>query len=350
MNQPTEFEELMRRAVAQGDGGLIQVEDADAEEGAEELLFHVTPSQSGRPQQQKQKQKPTSDTAAGGGGGGDDDGGGGGGDDDGGGGSAAAAAAGAGAAAAAANGGARAANGDGGGGGGAAGGKKGKAARKETLPLPLDLCERLHARLQQARQELVVMLLSSKAGSLGINLTSAWRMVLFDVPWNPVWNAQAIARIYRFGQTHPTFVYRLLYAATLEERVYDQTVDKEELFSKVVDRKQVRKAQETEIATWVYNPPARLPPEAARKRLEDLALGVAAAATATAATGAAAAAGAASGSAGGPAAAAAEADSRDLALLELAKVMAPYSWVLSTSACSASRSGVNQKPLYTSSA
>ncbi|PNH08622.1 Transcriptional regulator ATRX [Tetrabaena socialis] len=311
MNQPTEFEELMRRAVAQGDGGLIQIEDAEAEEGGEEVLFHVTPSQSGRTQpraaaaQQQQQQQPTSDTAGGVSGGGGGDGGGSG--------SAAAAAAGAGAVAAAANGGARAANGDSGGGGDVAGSKKGKKG-KETLPLPLELCERLHDRLQQARQELV-MLLSSKAGSLGINLTSAWRMVLFDVPWNPVWNAQAIARIYRFGQTHPTFVYRLLYAATLEERVYDQTVDKEELFSKVVDGKQVRKAQETEIETWDYNPPTRLLPEAARKRLEDLALGAAAAATATAATGAAAAAGAA----GGAAAAEAEADSRDLALLELAQ-------------------------------
>jgi SNF2 family DNA or RNA helicase len=35
-------------------------------------------------------------------------------------------------------------------------------------------------------------------------------MVVMDVPWNPVHNAQAIARIYRIGQTRPTFVYRLL--------------------------------------------------------------------------------------------------------------------------------------------
>ncbi|EFJ40596.1 hypothetical protein VOLCADRAFT_48099, partial [Volvox carteri f. nagariensis] len=77
------------------------------------------------------------------------------------------------------------------------------------------------------------ILVSSKAGSLGTNLTSACRMVIFDLPWNPVFNAQAIARIYRFGQTRPTFVYRLLYAATLEELVYDLNVDKEELFNKV---------------------------------------------------------------------------------------------------------------------
>lgn len=44
---------------------------------------------------------------------------------------------------------------------------------------------------------------------------------------------QAIARIYRFGQTRPSYVYRLLYGATLEELIYDRNLDKEELFAKV---------------------------------------------------------------------------------------------------------------------
>jgi hypothetical protein len=36
-----------------------------------------------------------------------------------------------------------------------------------------------------------------------------------QVPWNPVHNAQAIARIYRLGQKRPTYVYRLLYKNTM---------------------------------------------------------------------------------------------------------------------------------------
>lgn len=41
---------------------------------------------------------------------------------------------------------------------------------------------------------------------------TAW---VLQVPWNPVHNAQAMARIYRIGQTRPTFVYRLLYKNTM---------------------------------------------------------------------------------------------------------------------------------------
>lgn len=51
---------------------------------------------------------------------------------------------------------------------------------------------------------------------------------------------QAIARIYRYGQTRPTFVYRLLYKGTAEHRVYRRNVDKEGLFMKVVDKQTVK--------------------------------------------------------------------------------------------------------------
>lgn len=163
--------------------------------------------------------------------------------------------------------------------------------------LPADLCNATsHPPLQ-------VFILSTRAGAVGINLTSAWRMVVFDVssvggrwlhtghtggltfechstlyfmapahglpqdhtivrncdeatpvaqrscfrirslmkldsvhgqglttvhnvcdllsmpwpqvPWNPVHNAQAMARIYRIGQKKPTFVYRLMYKGTM---------------------------------------------------------------------------------------------------------------------------------------
>lgn len=51
---------------------------------------------------------------------------------------------------------------------------------------------------------------------------------------------QAIARIYRYGQTHATYVYRLLYKGTAEHRVYRRNVDKEGLFMRVIDKQTVK--------------------------------------------------------------------------------------------------------------
>lgn len=75
-----------------------------------------------------------------------------------------------------------------------------------------------------------MLLISTKAGSVGINLVAAQHLVLYDVDWNPVHNAQAVYRIFRLGQAHPTFVYRLMYAGTMEEKMYERNLGKEQLF------------------------------------------------------------------------------------------------------------------------
>jgi hypothetical protein len=79
-------------------------------------------------------------------------------------------------------------------------------------------------------------LLSTTAGGMGINLT---RMILYDVCWNPSSSLQAVYRFYRYGQTRPTFAYRLVQATWPEDRIYGVASQKDELSLRVVDRREM---------------------------------------------------------------------------------------------------------------
>jgi non-specific serine/threonine protein kinase len=64
-----------------------------------------------------------------------------------------------------------------------------------------------------------VFLISLKAGGTGLNLTSADTVVHYDPWWNPAAQAQATDRAYRIGQKKPVFVYNLIVAGSVEERM-----------------------------------------------------------------------------------------------------------------------------------
>jgi superfamily II DNA or RNA helicase len=64
-----------------------------------------------------------------------------------------------------------------------------------------------------------IFLISLKAGGTGLNLTSADTVVHFDPWWNPAAQAQATDRAYRIGQKRPVFVYNLIVAGSVEERM-----------------------------------------------------------------------------------------------------------------------------------
>jgi superfamily II DNA or RNA helicase len=64
-----------------------------------------------------------------------------------------------------------------------------------------------------------VMLISLKAGGLGLNLTAADHVFLVDPWWNPAVESQAADRAHRIGQERPVFVYRLVSQGTVEEKI-----------------------------------------------------------------------------------------------------------------------------------
>lgn len=68
--------------------------------------------------------------------------------------------------------------------------------------------------------KIFAMLLSTRAGGVGINLTSADTVIIFDSDWNPQNDIQAQARAHRIGQTKPVKVYRLLTTKTYEMAMF----------------------------------------------------------------------------------------------------------------------------------
>ncbi|ETV67830.1 hypothetical protein H257_16066 [Aphanomyces astaci] len=88
---------------------------------------------------------------------------------------------------------------------------------------------------------LFVFLLTTRAGGIGVNLTGADRVVIFDPDWNPSTDMQARERAWRLGQTKPVTIYRLITSGTIEEKIYHRQLFKQYLMNKVLrDPKQKR--------------------------------------------------------------------------------------------------------------
>lgn len=89
--------------------------------------------------------------------------------------------------------------------------------------------------------EKFIMLLSTKAGGLGINLTSANVVVIIDPNWNPSHDLQAQDRAFRIGQRRHVKVFRLLSAGTIEEVVYQRQIYKQQLVNISVEASHERR-------------------------------------------------------------------------------------------------------------
>ncbi|KAF4550886.1 DNA repair protein rhp26-like protein [Elsinoe fawcettii] len=82
--------------------------------------------------------------------------------------------------------------------------------------------------------DLHVFLLTTKVGGLGVNLTGADRVIIYDPDWNPSTDIQARERAWRLGQKREVEIYRLMTAGTIEEKIYHRQIFKQFLTNKIL--------------------------------------------------------------------------------------------------------------------
>jgi SNF2 family DNA or RNA helicase len=80
-----------------------------------------------------------------------------------------------------------------------------------------------------------IMLVSLRAGGLGLNLTAASRVIHYDLWYNPAVEAQATDRAFRIGQTRNVFVHRFIAKNTFEEKIDAMLTAKTELAGMTVN-------------------------------------------------------------------------------------------------------------------
>ncbi|XP_070564369.1 DNA excision repair protein ERCC-6-like 2 isoform X2 [Ptychodera flava] len=84
-------------------------------------------------------------------------------------------------------------------------------------------------------------LISTKAGGLGLNMTGANVVIIFDPNWNPAHDQQAQDRAYRIGQQRDVKVYRLISVGTVEENMYLRQIYKQQVASTTIHTESARR-------------------------------------------------------------------------------------------------------------
>ncbi|XP_013379638.1 DNA excision repair protein ERCC-6-like [Lingula anatina] len=103
-----------------------------------------------------------------------------------------------------------------------------KVARMDGTVTQLDDRERIIKKFE-SDSSYSVFLLTTQVGGVGLTLTAADRVVIFDPSWNPATDAQAVDRVFRIGQDKNVVVYRLITCGSIEEKIYRRQVFKESI-------------------------------------------------------------------------------------------------------------------------
>lgn len=80
-----------------------------------------------------------------------------------------------------------------------------------------------------------VLMLTTRVGGLGLNLTAANKIIIFDPDWNPMVDMQASDRAARIGQKQEVTVYRLVLSDTVEEFIYHKQIFKQFMADKILN-------------------------------------------------------------------------------------------------------------------
>ncbi len=86
----------------------------------------------------------------------------------------------------------------------------------------------------QENLDIMVFLISLKAGGVGLNLTAAEYVFLLDPWWNPAIEAQAVDRAHRIGQKNTVFTYKFISRNTVEEKILALQQNKKRLFDELI--------------------------------------------------------------------------------------------------------------------
>lgn len=99
-----------------------------------------------------------------------------------------------------------------------------------------------------------VCLISTRAGGQGLNLFGANRVIILDDHFNPMYEEQAVGRAYRIGQKKAVFVYHLMAGGTFEDLLHNQSVFKQQLARRVVDKKNPARYALRKIGEYLFHP------------------------------------------------------------------------------------------------
>ncbi len=83
-------------------------------------------------------------------------------------------------------------------------------------------------------ENISVFLLSLKAGGVGLHLTGADTVIIYDPWWNPSVEAQAADRTHRIGQTRPVTALKLVLRNSIEEKILDLQKRKQRMFNEIM--------------------------------------------------------------------------------------------------------------------